>query len=390
MHDAMALPAASAVPGSGGVEAEEPPPPAPEVVCHVRVADAQGLRLFRGGAIRLVITLRSIEDPDGEYFGLKVTPWQEVPQNCAPSWRPREAIFCVPAERCFSAEFVDSAHLHIALMQKEHALPVGEVAPPPAAPPRRFGLLNLNSALRPEGLAAALSGAVAAVQGLAADAVPDRGECLGTLRLPVGMRLVSPDATGGMEGLTWVKLVEPGDGGQKAKGSLLLELKTAHNHLTVPMPQVPRAMPSTVAEPPQSPSSGSGAQAHGEVPGSPHGSPAQAAEPSPLASEEGGDLSDADTVSESGMESDDFGASQASTSTPGDGGEAAARVGGGRPTERPLVERPLMLPPADARGHSDFPMASAFSKGHPANGQSTWLSSGKAGYALASDFDHHT
>jgi len=82
-------------------------------------------------------------------------------------------------------------------------------------------------------------------------------------------------------------------------------------------------------------------------------SPSQGLAPSPLLSEAGDDMSD--TASESGAESD-YGTSQASTSTPGEGDKYQHRLSGDRSMERPLVERPLILAPADpSRGDFSHP-----------------------------------
>jgi hypothetical protein len=242
-----------------------------------------------------------------------------------------------------------------------------------------LSLLNL----KPEGLAAAFQGAVAAVQGAAVGAAPDRGELIGLLRLSVGRRLVCPEDTGGMEGITWVQLTDPSDGAQKAKGSLLLELKTAHNHLTVPRKESATNSVSgsgnNISQP-QSPTSASGSlPATGEVSFTPEPSPNQISMPSPEPSIEGEEISD--SASESGIESD-FGAtrSQASTSTPtrGDTEVNATRPG----MERPLVERPI-LPVADfGRANSDE-SARSQAREPPAV---KWLSSAKA-VPVPAEFD---
>lgn len=207
-------------------------------VLHVRVADAQGLRLMPGGEIRLVITLRAADDPVGEAFGAKVTPWLEIPSNQAPQWRAREAVFTIPAERCFQAEFVDSAHLHMILMQKGFVQPQQTQPPPPPLPPAEGAnptvlAAGWAAALKQRGLTAALQTASTLQQHLAAP-TPDRGEAVGALRLNVGKRLVC-NSTGTVEDANWVQLVENETGeigvagqGQRIKGSLLLELAVSH------------------------------------------------------------------------------------------------------------------------------------------------------------------
>eukprot|EP00434_Breviolum_minutum_P040425 symbB.v1.2.035922.t1/scaffold4951.1/size34176/3 len=191
----------------------------------VRVADAQGLRLMSGGEIRLVITLCASDDLQGEAFGAKVTPWLGVPADEAPQWKAREAVFAVPMERCFEATFVDSAHLHIALMQKGHA---GTGSPerqrPSAGVPPTTAMRGL-SVLRQSGLSALRIAEQAAFPAfpLSPDLKRQNGEMIGALKIPVGRSLVC--GQGEFDGAQWVHLL-PQKGEGHVKGSLLLEIST--------------------------------------------------------------------------------------------------------------------------------------------------------------------
>lgn len=196
--------------------------PPPTVTLMVRVADAQGLRLFRGGELRLVISLRADDDPDGILFGAKVTPWQQVPENQAPIWRAREAIWAIPAERCFQAEFVDSAYLCLVMKQRGHSKPSEKTPAPLAA-----------EGLSWSSFAAVLKGASETLSG----AVTDDSEIIGTLRLPLGKRLVCSGDPGGMEGAQWAQIYDEEDT-RRIKGSLLLEFVTVHNLAQPPKPAV--------------------------------------------------------------------------------------------------------------------------------------------------------
>jgi len=267
----------------------------PAVDLQVRVADAQGLRLQPGGEIRLVITLRAADDPEGEAFGLKVTPWMVVPEGEAPQWRARGAVFSVPADRCYQADFVDSAHLHIALMQRGHTVAT-ERAGPPQASARNLGW----SALKQKGLSVALQGASASIP-LAwplGSPASDRGSVVGILRLPVGQRLACPDDVGSVEDPEWVRLVEySADGNERIKGSLLLELVAAY--------RAPPSLPS----PPSLDAAGNGAGADvhaGASVGAAEGQPSsQADEPaSPARAEVSPSEATSDSASESGLASD--------------------------------------------------------------------------------------
>jgi len=191
------------------------------VTLKVRVADAQGLRLQKGGEIRLKITLRSTSDREGQRFGAKVTPWQEVPENAAPIWKGREAEWNLPADVCYEAEFIDSASLMIELMQRGHE--TDGKAPPqapawPALGSQSFGAALQKSALGQRGLTAIRGGALAKLAG-GLERAPD---IIGTLRLPLGKRLVCPAEFMGGEGAQWVQLLDGPDG--SVKGTLLLEL----------------------------------------------------------------------------------------------------------------------------------------------------------------------
>mmetsp|Transcript_12228 Transcript_12228/g.27709 ORF Transcript_12228/g.27709 Transcript_12228/m.27709 type:complete len:666 (+) Transcript_12228:65-2062(+) len=194
------------------------------VTLKVRVADAQGLRLQKGGEIRLKITLRSTPDREGLRFGAKVTPWQDVPENAAPIWKGREAEWNLPADVCYEAEFIDSASLVIELMQRGHeadakAPPQGAAGGWPALGSQSFGAALQKSALGQRGLTAIRGGALAKLAG-SLERSPD---IIGTLRLPLGKRLVCPaEFMGGGEGAQWVQLLDGPDG--SVKGTLLLEL----------------------------------------------------------------------------------------------------------------------------------------------------------------------
>eukprot|EP00929_Paragymnodinium_shiwhaense_P097994 TRINITY_DN59558_c0_g1_i1.p1 TRINITY_DN59558_c0_g1~~TRINITY_DN59558_c0_g1_i1.p1 ORF type:complete len:845 (-),score=232.43 TRINITY_DN59558_c0_g1_i1:108-2642(-) len=246
-------------------------PNSPSVSLQVRVVDAQGLRLNRGGEIRLVITLRAADDLEGEKFGAKVTPWLQVPEDRAPQWRARGAIFSVPEERGFQAEFVESAHLHIALWQKgaiQHAGVSKDAAP--AAPAatgaaatgvnRGLGLLRLQPKAFADALqkTAAIANAGAIVGAIANAGAADRGELVGSLKVPVGRRLVGgkEDSCGGAdfsEGAAWLELVDSADGdpaNAKRKGSLLLELGMSYQTgQPSAMPAVPPAKVSQASTP---------------------------------------------------------------------------------------------------------------------------------------------
>lgn len=210
-----------------------PPKDAPgqeTVDLQVRVADAQGLRLHKGGEIRLVITLCASDDPQGEAFGAKVTPWLKVPDDEAPQWRARECVFCVPVERSFQAEFVDTAHLHIALMQKGHSVPSADGQPKP--PTKGGSTSTWTTAFKRADLTAVLrEGPSLAwpLGGVLADASNERGEVIGILKMPIGRRVAVMAPSSGLSGeeASWLQLSDPSNEG-KTKGSLLLELATHH------------------------------------------------------------------------------------------------------------------------------------------------------------------
>mmetsp|Transcript_148465 Transcript_148465/g.377651 ORF Transcript_148465/g.377651 Transcript_148465/m.377651 type:complete len:792 (-) Transcript_148465:201-2576(-) len=310
-------------------------------VLQVRVADAQGLRLHRGGEIRLVLTLRASDDPQGEAFGAKVTPWLSVPDGEAPQWRAREATFAVPADRCFQAEFVDTAQLHIELMQRGFLPP--HASSPPASnhssavpespsPMGATGMPGLSgaaaalgsaggsltawgAALRPSrgsaALSAALQGASTAIQttsfawplagvGGGAGSAAERGDVMGILALSVGKRLVRAGTGNDVVGdSSWVELREAGSpgGGGKVKGSLLLELAAAHRNVGPPPPppstswqQPPRAL--GVEGHPLPPSCSSSSNA-------PPPPPPPAPPPPPMPPHSSGSLTEEDAAEES-------------------------------------------------------------------------------------------
>lgn len=179
---------------------------------HVRVADAQGLRLLPGGEIRLVITLRSGRDLQGEFFGAKVTPWLQVPRDQAPQWKARGAIFSVSVAKCCDADFQDSAHLHVSLMQRGHAVPE-KAAPAPAK-----GLL---ASMKQKGKALQSASSTLAWP-LGSSQAAAKGEEVGALSLNVGKQLACADGALAEECSEWLQLQtqEPG----KGKGWLLLEI----------------------------------------------------------------------------------------------------------------------------------------------------------------------
>lgn len=246
-----------------------PPPGAapdelPTVSLTVCVADAQGLKLMRGGEIRLVLTLRTASDPQGERFGAKVTPWQTVPESEAPRWRAREALFTVPAQWGNQAGFIESVYLHISLMQRGHQQPGADMAVSQAGQ-GSLGYFALGAAL---GVVGALHETTSALLG----GSTDRGESIGVLKLPIGKHLVRGNAC--TEGASWAHLHEEHlDGAGRLRGSLLLDFATAHNSpqsravaQTTSVPQTP-ALQSQPAVP-----HASQQQAH-ELPQPPHNSP---------------------------------------------------------------------------------------------------------------------
>lgn len=198
------------------------------MILQVCVADAQGLRLMRGGEIRLVLTLRAADDPEGETFGAKVTPWQGVPENEAPQWTCRQAIFTVPTERGLQPEFIGSAYLHIALMQRGHSAPAGSSF---------GGAGSAGGEASRGGLGLLARGVVGALQETRSALLRGgtRGEVVGSLKLPVGAKLACPASRGdsGTGGASWVYLHEESTGSlslggaTRVKGSLLLETTTA-------------------------------------------------------------------------------------------------------------------------------------------------------------------
>eukprot|EP00931_Biecheleriopsis_adriatica_P085089 TRINITY_DN5930_c0_g2_i1.p1 TRINITY_DN5930_c0_g2~~TRINITY_DN5930_c0_g2_i1.p1 ORF type:complete len:682 (-),score=181.29 TRINITY_DN5930_c0_g2_i1:36-2081(-) len=204
------------------------------IALKVRVGDAQGLRLMRGGEIRLVITLCTSDDSEGLDFGAKVTPWQAVPEDEAPQWGAREALFLVPTDRCFEAAFVDSAHLHVALMQRGHASPQERKAQAetPAASLKGAALGGLSAFKRGDinaARAAFSKGAASIPFGapFADNSSAERGEMIGALKLPVGRRMACSEQD---DEARWIQLLEGGKEGphQKVKGSLLLEVSSLH------------------------------------------------------------------------------------------------------------------------------------------------------------------
>lgn len=270
----------------------------PAVSLQVCVADAQGLKLMRGGEIRLVLTLRAADDPEGVGFGAKVTPWQAVPETEAPRWRAREAIFAVPAERGSQPDFIESAYLHIALMQRGAVSSSTGSTGAVAAQAAHVGLgyLSLGAAL------GALQETTSAFLGESRD----RGEAIGVLKLPVGKQLVRGDC--GSDGASWAHLhEEQSDGVGRLRGALLLELATAHNlpHSRPPVPlaglpptqasQAPQALPDAPQQHPlpQPPSPGRATPGDGtDSPLAVVGSAPLAGEASPRAPEAASDVAD--------------------------------------------------------------------------------------------------
>ncbi|CAE7415089.1 Kcnh2 [Symbiodinium sp. CCMP2456] len=198
------------------------------VELKVRIADAQGLRLQRGGEIRLVITLCTSLDREGAEFGAKVTPWLPVPPDEAPQWKAREAIFRLPQSRCFEAEFVDSAHLHIALMQKG--------AEQPEKTTLAGAALGGISAFKQGGFSALRSHAAASASALPLGGFQnERGDLVGSLKISVGRRLACAEEDGGP---TWLQLLDVD--GRNVKGQLLVDF-----------PQSPPTPAPAVTSPPR-------------------------------------------------------------------------------------------------------------------------------------------
>ncbi|CAE7828479.1 HCN4 [Symbiodinium sp. CCMP2592] len=198
------------------------------VELKVRISDAQGLRLQRGGEIRLVITLCTSLDREGAEFGAKVTPWLPVPPDEAPQWKAREAIFRLLKSRCFEAEFVDSAHLHIALMQKG--------AEQPEKTTLAGAALGGFSAFKQGGFSALRSHAAASASALPLGGFQnERGDLVGSLNISVGRRLACAEEDGGP---IWLQLLDVD--GRNVKGQLLVDF-----------PQPPPVPAQTVASPPR-------------------------------------------------------------------------------------------------------------------------------------------
>ncbi|CAK0847995.1 unnamed protein product [Prorocentrum cordatum] len=311
-------------------------PAASSTNLRVKVADAQGLRLMRGGEIRLVITLCARDDPEGDTFGAKVTPWLEVPGLAAPQWKARETSFSVAAERCFQAEFVDSAYVNIDLYQRGHTVPGGPqpsadaVAPGGAAGPAGSRSLNWST-LKPRGLA--LNSALQRASSLLNGPTPDRGEVVGSLRLPVGKQL----ACGAQRPVEWAELLDaheqPGRG--RAKGSLLLDVAVAK-------PAPPAAARASSPEEPSPAARAAGSESCGSCPSAP--TPPRAAQRSlspPCGSPE--DTTD-DSASESGPGADAGCASTSSMSAPS--GALSLRPEATVQAEAPLAGPDLLSPRA--------------------------------------------
>lgn len=205
-----------------------------------------------GGEIRLVITLCVADDLQGEAFGAKVTPWQQVPADEAPQWKAREAVFAVPMERCFEATFVDSAHLHIALMQKGHTNSGSPERQKPVAGGGGIAGVAPSTAMR--GLSALRQSGLSALRiaeqlpvptfplstgFLGESAERQNGEMIGALKIPVGRHLAC--GQGEFDGAQWVHLL-PQKGEGHVKGSLLLELSTGQPDTPeAPVPEPPPA-----------------------------------------------------------------------------------------------------------------------------------------------------
>eukprot|EP00928_Gymnodinium_smaydae_P088716 TRINITY_DN72779_c0_g1_i1.p1 TRINITY_DN72779_c0_g1~~TRINITY_DN72779_c0_g1_i1.p1 ORF type:complete len:799 (+),score=151.32 TRINITY_DN72779_c0_g1_i1:78-2474(+) len=224
--------AVSSSPDMSGVGCGPAVEDGPGAKLQVCVTDAQGLRLKRGGEIRLVLTLRASDDLAGEAFGAKVTPWLAVPENEAPQWRPRSAFFEVPPGRLSQAVFSESAHVHISLWQRGCAVPAdrsGGALASNAPAALGLGMLGLKS----KSLAAALQQGASSISNLGlplGGATNDRGEVLAELCLPVGSRLKNLSADGYSDGGSWLELLEGGEsdslgGAPKIKGSLLIQLE---------------------------------------------------------------------------------------------------------------------------------------------------------------------
>lgn len=216
---------------------------------QVFLQEVQGLRLFRGGEMRLVITLRASDDPTGLDLGAKVTPWVPLPDGAALQWIARAATFQVPAERCFEAEFVDSAHLHVDLEQRGHAqhVPQSQILVPsqrhgPSVSaaasacvagfefPGMWGAAALRLQQQASTVlttTTTLAQQLGSVAGLA-----DRAEVVGSVVIPVGKRLIRAQVVPSAGDATWVEL----GSGEPRVGSLLMELRT---HLRLGSPTGP-------------------------------------------------------------------------------------------------------------------------------------------------------
>ncbi|CAE8587779.1 unnamed protein product, partial [Polarella glacialis] len=172
----------------------------------------------------------------------------------APQWRARGAVFSVPTDRCFQAEFVETAHLHVALMQKGCVPP----AETPLAQSSSKGLFQggLSSALKRGLREGAASIPIASFgAGLLGDAASERGEVVGSLKLPIGRRMAcsgqdaggrsfSEQDAGAGDAASWARLLEGGSN-QREKGSLLIELAAQ-----LPQPPASAAWESVVAAAP--------------------------------------------------------------------------------------------------------------------------------------------
>mmetsp|Transcript_42188 Transcript_42188/g.98977 ORF Transcript_42188/g.98977 Transcript_42188/m.98977 type:complete len:690 (-) Transcript_42188:112-2181(-) len=311
------------------------------VTLRVRVADAQGLRLMKGGEIRLVITLRSTVDKEGGRFGAKVTPWQEVPENAAPVWKAREAAWTLPAHICYEAEFIDSAALSIELMQRGHECPAEKASEPllAAATPQPGGPAAAWQSLGSRGLGAALQNTALGQRGLTAlraklaSGLEKPPDVVGSLRLPLGTRLVRP--ADHCEGAQWIQLMDISDG--RVKGTLLLELIVVLSLNARPASVVAAAAPAAAT--PHSAALAESPQPASDVAGrKPHHSPAKADSvdsDSESVSEEPGGQSDTDTDEDSDATPSQASTQPTETAQEGNGISAIGR-GGSEPTSPQL------------------------------------------------------
>ncbi|CAE8718183.1 unnamed protein product, partial [Polarella glacialis] len=142
------------------------------------------------------------------------------------------------------AEFVETAHLHVALMQKGCVPP----AETPLAQSSSKGLFQggLSSALKRGLREGAASIPIASFgAGLLGDAASERGEVVGSLKLPIGRRMAcSGQDAGAGDAASWARLLEGGSN-QREKGSLLIELAAQ-----LPQPPASAAWESVVAAAP--------------------------------------------------------------------------------------------------------------------------------------------